>query len=103
MARSEFIRTQIAMESIPPFAPRRFVLEETAQRLLDQYRATWLQEIQVWARKSAKFRRGFVAHIETTARQFLKGGKGLFRRAPVQSVAFRPGDAIWKELFSNPL
>jgi uncharacterized protein (TIGR02996 family) len=86
LARAEFIRAQIEMETLPEGEPRRVTLGLRAEELLGEHGGAWTKGLAAWARKHAAFRRGFVADVRCTGRQFLDLGKALFRRAPVEHL-----------------
>jgi uncharacterized protein (TIGR02996 family) len=100
--RAEFIRLQIALAKMAEDAPARKEAKAREWQLRRQHGDTWRQEVPVWARERPKFQRGFVAEIEGTARLFLKGAPGLFRRAPIQGVKLRPSAAQWAGVFASP-
>jgi uncharacterized protein (TIGR02996 family) len=87
--RAEFIRARIDWARSPPDDPRRPALERRARELLAARGKGWLEEVPARARSDALFVRGFVMQIGATAREFLKGAPGLFRRVPVRSVTLR--------------
>jgi uncharacterized protein (TIGR02996 family) len=84
--RAEFIRVQCALPRMAPDDPRRPGLAAREQALYDAHHRAWRDELADWARPRAyglhTFRRGFVAHVLCTARQWLKGAGTLLRRVP---------------------
>jgi uncharacterized protein (TIGR02996 family) len=84
--RAEFIRVQGALPKMAPDDPRRPDLAAREQALYDAHKQAWLDELPDWARPRAyslrTFRRGFVAQVLCTARQWLKGAGTLLRRVP---------------------
>jgi uncharacterized protein (TIGR02996 family) len=88
--RAEFIRVQCELARTDEADERSTLLRERAWELLRQHGRGWREELQAWAQGASPwFRRGFVAGIATTARQFLSSGKGLCGRTPLESVRLR--------------
>jgi uncharacterized protein (TIGR02996 family) len=96
--RAEFIRLQCERARRGPDAPP----EKREETLLKKHRVAWEKEIPAWARRQVRFERGFIVHIQCTARDFLAGSDGLFRRAPVQSIEFRTYSERTRELAACP-
>ncbi|HZY91092.1 MAG TPA: TIGR02996 domain-containing protein, partial [Gemmataceae bacterium] len=101
--RAEFIRTQIERARLPEDDPRAPALKARERELTSANRRVWWQELPAWARPEAVYRRGFAAEVRATAREFLKGAAGLFRRAPVRHVVLSSvGDAEAAALAASP-
>ena len=84
--RAEFIRLQVQLAGMEPGDPKRRALEKREEALRNVHETAWRGELPKWAWDVA-FRRGFAEKVSATARQFLKGASGLFRRAPIQSAS----------------
>jgi uncharacterized protein (TIGR02996 family) len=87
--RAEFIRVQIERARLPPDDPRAQALEAREAALVRTHREAWLKELPAWTRSYCVHQRGFAASVKATAREFLKGAAGLFRRAPIRRVELR--------------
>jgi uncharacterized protein (TIGR02996 family) len=83
--RAEFIRVQVELANLPEDDPRCPDLVRRQEALLARNRS-WREEVAKWARAEVVFRRGFVAHLWTTANQFLKSGAALWKRSPLESL-----------------
>jgi uncharacterized protein (TIGR02996 family) len=88
-ARADFIRVQLELARVPDYEPGWIELRRREQALLAEHGQGWRQEVAGWARPGAVFRRGFVGEVWCTASELLKGGSGLFRRAPVRGITLR--------------
>jgi uncharacterized protein (TIGR02996 family) len=98
--RAEFIRLQIERASRGGEEP-----EKREAALLKKHEATWEKEVPAWARRHANFRvfrRGFIDHVVCTAREFLNGPAGMFRKSPVRSIEFRTYSERAAELAKCP-
>jgi uncharacterized protein (TIGR02996 family) len=84
--RAEFIRVQVELARLPEGDPRKEALGAREQGLMKAHGREWRKELPAWARWHCTYERGFAAEARTTAREFLKGAAGLFRRAPIRSL-----------------
>ncbi len=94
--RAEFIRVQVELSRLPEDGPLAEALKAREGALLKAHADRWCQELPAWARRLAVYNqwervyeRGLPAAVITTAREFLKGAAGLFRRAPIRRVELR--------------
>jgi uncharacterized protein (TIGR02996 family) len=87
--RAEFIRIQCQLARIEGDDPRRPDLARREEELLVAHEAEWQKEVPAWAAKYARFRRGFVAGVDTGVKTFLSKAAGLFVRAPVTRLFTR--------------
>src|SRR5262249_29188021 len=100
-ARAEFIRAgcELARLGEEAAAP----LEQRVRELLRGHRKDWVSRLPAWARGGPHwFWRGFVAGVFTTARQFLKGGKGLAARTPLESLSLRQARGRLRDVAARP-
>jgi uncharacterized protein (TIGR02996 family) len=86
-ARAEFIRVQVHGAGLPFGSAEEVHLRKRGMELLRQHRRAWENELPQWCRHKVSFERGLAGSIECTGRSWLKGAGGLYRRAPVTSVA----------------
>src|SRR5262249_35366774 len=86
-ARAELIRVQCALAKLGPDDPRRPGLLERERAVFEAHNLPWLVELPEWARPQrpdvCTFRRGFLASVRCTARQWLKGARAL-RLTPLE-------------------
>src|SRR5262245_52942331 len=75
--RAAFIRVQCELASMDEDDPRRADLLTRERELLAAHQKTWVQEVPTWARRYARFHRGFIDEIHVTASQWLKSGARL--------------------------
>jgi uncharacterized protein (TIGR02996 family) len=91
LARAEFIRVQIELETLDEPGPRLWRLREREAELLGTWRAEWvppgLRELVL----GEEFRRGFVEGVTLTAGQFLERAEDVFRLAPVRRLRLSVG------------
>ncbi len=74
-ARAQLIRVQCRLAKLEPDDPDRELLEMQEQDLLKEHAAVWTGHLPSWARKTAKFQRGFVNHLSTGARDYSRVNK----------------------------
>ncbi len=82
-ARADLIRTQIAAERLPEYAPARMDLEARAYRLVSEHGAAWRAD-GASTRVMGPFRRGFQEWGITTPPQWREIGAGVQARHPVR-------------------
>src|SRR5262249_44965214 len=99
--RAEFIRTQIALEKLPPGDDRRPALQDREQQLLEEHEEQWSAPVRELV-PTWRFRRGFIDGVAMEARHFLKKAETLYRRAPVQRVHFLGARDRFHELAACP-
>src|SRR5262249_19654383 len=99
--RSAFIRAGVELARTDEDDPRRPDLVRREQSLLARNPA-WRQEVAKALRPRAEFRRGFIAEVDWTARAFLKGAGGLWKRSPVDTVRVGAVEAHWSALLASP-
>ena len=100
--RGEFIRLQCRLAEMDEDDPARQPLVARERQLLAAHKSTWRKEAPAWPR-AVKFRRGFPEVVVCTAREFLKQGAGLFRRAPVVSLTLTTVTEHLESLAACPL
>jgi uncharacterized protein (TIGR02996 family) len=118
--RAEFIRLQIELvredvaeadEPLPLLSrlrsyrvgtPDRRRRIERARALYDAHRDEWEADVAAWARRGADFSRGFIAHLDATAAQWLKGAAGLHRAAPVTDLVLTRAAGLMDQLAACP-
>ena len=85
--RAAFVRAQCEGERLDPDDPRRVDLEVRATALLHEHRATWVEELPKWVRRSGvTFRRGFPAGLMANAVQILRNASALASRTVIEDV-----------------
>jgi uncharacterized protein (TIGR02996 family) len=101
--RADFIRTQCQLARLPQEDDRHVALEERERKLYWGQAEQWRQRLPAWARKETfKLRRGFVAHMITTAARFLKGAAALYRVTPLESAWLSNNDGREADLAACP-
>jgi uncharacterized protein (TIGR02996 family) len=104
--RAEFIRVQCALAKLDDDDPRRLDLAPRERELFDEHRRAWLNELPRWARPNAgdvgRYRRGFLAVLDCTARQWLKGAGALLRRVPVECLSVAVPDGVMAAFCGSP-
>jgi uncharacterized protein (TIGR02996 family) len=104
--RAEFIRVQCALAKLGPDAPRPAELAEREQALYEAHHRAWFDELPEWARPrvygTSTFRRGFVAGIFCTARQWLKGAEALLRQVPPERLTLYKCKGVMAEVSRSP-
>src|SRR5262245_58149635 len=104
--RAEFIRVQCALTKLGPDdrRPPDLVKRETA--LYQAHHQTWFNELPGWARPRGyglfTFRRGFVAQILCTARQWIKGVDKLVQHAPPERLILYKCKGVLAALCRSP-
>jgi len=84
--RAEFIRAQIYLSTMDRAEPQFEELQLRVAALLQANRSKWEEEVPRWARDHVDFKRGFVEQIRCTAKDWIRGAKGLWREVPVRSL-----------------
>jgi uncharacterized protein (TIGR02996 family) len=100
--RGEFIRVQCALAAMKADDPRRSELQTREKELFQQHSQGWREEVPAWAARHGTFRRGFLAEVRCTAKAFLKGAAGLFRRAPVHELVLGFGMGEMPSVADSP-
>src|ERR1019366_6268609 len=91
-ARAEFIRIQCRLAAevgwVRPWARYQSCgpLDPREAALIAEHGAEWRREAPGWVANRFNFFRGFVSRVEATARQWLEGTKGLYRRVPIEGL-----------------
>src|SRR5262249_8558143 len=84
-ARAEFIRVQCSLDKMPADAPRRRVLLQREQELLDQYGWMWAEElgpqVSQWV-----YRRGFIERVEMCLEISAAEIVAALRKAPIRHI-----------------
>jgi uncharacterized protein (TIGR02996 family) len=101
--RAEFIRVQVELARTPKYDARWVELRLRERALWKANEQTWRKEVQAWAAQKVTFRRGFAAQLDCTATEFLRGGAGLFRRAPLEEARPRNVEDCFLKLIESPL
>jgi uncharacterized protein (TIGR02996 family) len=83
--RAEFIRLQCQLGQMPEEADDRPDLERRCRVLLRRHRSEWLGTLAAPEFK-ARFRRGFVDHVDIDAARFCQEGDGLLSGTTVRQV-----------------
>jgi uncharacterized protein (TIGR02996 family) len=90
-ARADFIRTQFAMEGLPPDDPRRPQLVERERELLVVHGEEWAAPLRERGMAEGwRFRRGFVEEVKISPEVLLAKGEELFQLAPVRCLGLVP-------------
>jgi uncharacterized protein (TIGR02996 family) len=89
-ARAEFIRVQCESARLPEYERRRKLLEDRADDLLCEHETLWRTE-QRWPRGDLTFRRGFLAVVAADAADWLRRGRKLAERCPIESLRLTYG------------
>lgn len=87
--RAEFIREQIRLHHLSQDDPEHPSLRAKVRAMLDEHRREWVEDLPEWARKSARFERGFVREISGTAQEWLDDARTLLERFPIRVVSLR--------------
>src|SRR5262245_45374829 len=87
--RAEFIRLQIELARLPEEHSDRRLLEMRERALLKRSRATWLEGLPEWARDTAVFRRGFVAQVEASVREWQDDGAVVRGHSPIDQLVLQ--------------
>jgi uncharacterized protein (TIGR02996 family) len=94
-ARAEFIRVQCELARLPGHDPRRYVLEQQQDDLLDDHQRRWEKTLPLWQRfvsralprwRREKFQRGFLHGIECSAPDWIDHGEELLRHSPIKAA-----------------
>ena len=107
-ARAEFIRLQCRLAAAEgPRLWERWTkhgpIDARGIALIDQQGAEWAKEAPKWATKNFAFYRGFVGRTQTTAREWLAGVAGLYRRVPVEGLGlYAAKDGLLASLADRP-
>src|SRR5262245_48641373 len=81
--RAGFIHLQIEHARLPTHDPRRREMVEREKAMLAEHAAAWRSDLPAWTRREVCwFRRGFVAQVSASERQFVRGAAALSRKAP---------------------
>jgi uncharacterized protein (TIGR02996 family) len=98
-ARADFIRTQYALEGLPPDDPRRPPLVERERELLLAHEEEWAAPVrELGLTQGWRFRRGFIEEVKVSPEQFLAKGEEWFRLAPIRCVRLVSG---WPDNFER--
>jgi len=89
-ARAEFIRLQCRLAKLDPEDSDYDLLHLQEQELLTEHGAAWMGHLPSWARKVAKFQRGFVNHLRMKTGYYLKVGKELRQQVYFDSLRLDP-------------
>jgi uncharacterized protein (TIGR02996 family) len=104
--RAEFIRVQCELEKLGPDDSRRPDLAKRERALYEAHHEAWFDELPEWARPRGygmfTFRRGFVAQILCTARQWLKGAEALWRLVPPERLILYKCKGVLGALSRSP-
>jgi len=99
-ARAELIRAQMTLAGAPTSGVIGLI--DTIEKLLAAHGAAWAAPIAPFVR-SYQFLRGFVEHVEISARALLDHGAELFALAPIRHVDLFAVREVDEELFASPL
>jgi uncharacterized protein (TIGR02996 family) len=91
--RAEFIKVQCDLAAKDRFDPARERLAKREKSLLKKHEAKWLSELAEWARRGAKFRRGFVGILRVELDEVAKGLAELVKVTPVDGIELSSGGA----------
>jgi uncharacterized protein (TIGR02996 family) len=80
--RAQLVRLQCELAGLHEYHPARPALLRRQSELLEAHGEAWRARLPSWVRKKAEFRRGVVAHLSLTGRQFLQRGAGLRAQVP---------------------
>ncbi len=89
-ARAQLIRLQCRLARLGPEDPEYDLLHLQEQELLKEHGAAWMGHLPSWARKVAKFQRGFVNHLTMKTGYYLQIGKQLRQQVPFDSLHLNP-------------
>lgn len=81
--RGEFIRIQCQYSSLPPGSPERMELKKKSNALLREHGDNWFSRMAKAPFSGAKFHRGFVSEVQTTAKRLMEKGDKIFEFAPL--------------------
>jgi uncharacterized protein (TIGR02996 family) len=84
--RAEFITVQCDRAAKDRFDPVQARLEKKEQSLLKNHKAEWLAELPEWARRGAKFRRGFVGVVGIDLETFASRAAELVKLTPLEGI-----------------
>jgi uncharacterized protein (TIGR02996 family) len=101
--RAEFIRVQIELASLNEGQPRWAELRGREIDLQAKQWRNWPKELPGWVRKHAEFRRGFIAAVSGTVKQFLVDGERIRRLVPLEKLCIERVDNLAPALFASPL
>jgi len=87
--RAEFIRVQCELARPKVKRSRRQALKLREAELLNAHRLDWLKPLPDWARRKAKFERGFINEINTTALRFMRDVEKAFEIEPIHQARIR--------------
>ncbi len=102
-ARAQLIRLQCRLARLGPEDPEYDLLHLQEQELLKEHGAAWLGHLPAWARKVAKFQRGFVNHLTMKTNYYLRVGKQLRQQVYFDSLHLDPLTQTEKLLASGLL
>ncbi len=84
--RAELIKVQCRRASRPADDPTQAGLEKKEKALLNKHGESWKKDLPEWARRGAKFRRGFVAILSGPLDAFLKESARLVQITPLEGL-----------------
>jgi uncharacterized protein (TIGR02996 family) len=96
--RAEFIKVQCDRAAKDRFDPAQERLAKKEKSLLRKHEAEWLAELPEWARRGAKFRRGFVGILRVDLDAIVKGFAELVKLTPVDGIELSSGGAPAKSV-----
>jgi uncharacterized protein (TIGR02996 family) len=102
-ARAEFIRLQCRLARLDSDDPDVEALRGRQRELLSAHQASWKQSLPSRLRGAeCTFRRGFVAEVRTTARQFVRGAAALRKSTPLEGADLTYAQEIIPALAACP-
>ncbi len=101
--RAEYIRVQIELASLREGQPRWRELRSREIALQGNQWRNLPRGLPEWAGKQAQFRRGFIAGVSGTAKQFLADGERVRRLVPLESLHVKRVGDLAPALFASPL
>jgi uncharacterized protein (TIGR02996 family) len=96
--RADFIKVQCDRAAKDRFDPAQERLEKKENSLLRKGETKWLAELPEWARRGARFRRGFVGVLRCDMDAFVNGAEELVALTPVDGIELSNGGAPAKSV-----